>query len=96
MVRCGLGPLHAGDEQCMVTVRDFELCDSWAGAAGGQPLSGTRENTGPRYKSDLRRIESFYRVLKWDYGVLGGLAGAAFSAAIMQKLGPDVRYVKTI
>ncbi len=39
---------------------------------GGQPLLWTRENTGPRYKSDLKRIESFYRVLKWDYGVLGG------------------------
>ena len=64
MVRFGLGPLHAGDEQCMVTVRDFELCDSWAGADGGQPLSGTRENTGSRYKSDLRRIESFLPCIK--------------------------------
>ncbi len=50
---------------------------------GGQPLLGTRENTGPWYKSDLRRIESFYRVLKWDYGVLGGLTPVISSCCIL-------------
>ncbi len=73
MVRYGLGPLDAGDEQCMVTVLDFELCDSWAGTAGGQPLSGTRENTGPRYDPIPGGVDRFYHRLKWDYGVLGGL-----------------------
>ncbi len=31
---------------------------------GGQPLLGTRENTGPRYKFDLRRMDSFLLCIK--------------------------------
>ncbi len=57
-------PLHAGDEQCMVTVRDFELCDSWAGTAGGQTLSGTREYSGPRLNPIPGGFDRFYRRLK--------------------------------
>ncbi len=60
----GLRPPLAGNEQCMVTVHDFDLCDSLQVRLGGQPLSGTRENTGPRYNSDLRRARSFLPCIK--------------------------------
>ena len=64
MVGLRLLPLHAGNEQCMVTVRDFELCDSLAGAAWWVAFVRDAGKHWATVKSDLRRIGSVLPYIK--------------------------------